>query len=131
MGLTTWIGKTPKKTDVVVAKNYLNEKELEILNRITTAYLEFAELQALNENPMYMKDWIAKLDDFLKLGGRELLDNAGTISKQQADKKALSEYEKYKEITADELSDIEKRFLENLKETQKKLEKKQTQRSRP
>jgi hypothetical protein len=123
MGLTSWTGKKPKKSDIVVAKNYLNEKELEILNRITTAYLEFAELQALNEQPMYMKDWIIKLDEFLKIGGRKLLDNPGSVSKEKADNKAFSEYEKYRDI-ASELSDIEKRFLENLKETQRIIEKK-------
>ena len=124
MGLMSWTGQKPKKTDVVIAKNYLNEKELEVLNRITTAYFEFAELQALNEQPMYMKDWIAKLDEFLKIGGRKLLDNPGSISKELADNKAVSEYEKYREITVNELSNIEKRFLENLKETQRKIEKK-------
>jgi hypothetical protein len=123
MGLTSWTGQKPRKTDVIIAKNYLNEKELNVLNRITMAYLEFAELQALNENPMYMKDWIAKLDEFLKLGGRKLLDNSGTISKEKADEKALSEYEKYREISVNELSEIEKLFLENLKKTQRKIEK--------
>jgi hypothetical protein len=122
MGLTSWSGRKPGKTDVLIAKNYLREKELDILNRITTAYLEFAELQALNERPMYMKDWIRKLDEFLKLGDRELLDGAGRISKSEADKKALEEYEKYRELSAGELSDIEKRFLGNLKETQRRLE---------
>jgi len=124
MGLTSWTGQKPKKSDVVVAKNYLDEKELEILNRITTAYLEFAELQAIDKQPMYMKDWIAKLDEFLKIGGRKLLDNPGSISKEMADNKAVSEYEKYREICVNELSDIEKRYLENLKETQRKIEKK-------
>jgi hypothetical protein len=124
MGLKSWTGNKPKKADAIVAKNYLNEKELEILNRITTAYFEFAELQALNEHPMYMKDWIAKLDDFLKLGGRKLLDNPGSISREKADDKAFAEYEKYRAITIDELSDIEKKYLQNLKETQKLLEKK-------
>jgi hypothetical protein len=80
MGLTAWQGDKPRKDDVVIAKNYLNEKELNLLNRIVTAYLEFAELQALEHKPMYMKDWIAKLDDFLKLSGRQLLTHAGKIS---------------------------------------------------
>jgi hypothetical protein len=131
MGLTSWTGQRPKKSDVVVAKNYLNEKELDVLNRITTAYLEFAELQALNEQPMYMKDWSTKLDEFIKIGGRKLLDNPGSISRGKADTKAFSEYEKYREISANELSDIEKRFLENLKETQRKIEKKPSKRTRP
>jgi len=129
MGLKSWTGQKPKKADVIIAKNYLNEKELEVLNRITTAYFEFAELQALNEHPMYMKDWIAKLDEFLKIGGRKLLDNPGSVSKEKADNKALSEYEKYREIIANELSDIEKRFLESLKEAQRKIEKKPSKRT--
>jgi len=124
MGLTSWTGQKPKKSDVTIAKNYLNVKELEVLNRITTAYFEFAELQALNEQPMYMKDWIVKLDEFLKVGGRKLLNNPGSISKEKADDKAISEYEKYQQISVNELSDIEIRFLESLKDTQKKIEKK-------
>ena len=84
MGLTTWSGEKPRKTDVEVAKNYLSEKELDVLNRIVTMYLEFAELQALNRKPMYMRDWISKLDDFLKLSDREILTNAGTVSHEQA-----------------------------------------------
>jgi hypothetical protein len=131
MGLTNWAGEKPKKSDVIIAKNYLNEKELEILNRITTAYLEFAELQALNEQPMYMRDWIAKLDEFLKLGGRKLLDNPGSISKEKADDKAISEYQKYRVAEKNELSEIEKKFLENLKKTQKMIEKKVSKRTRP
>lgn len=123
MGLTTWEGKKPRRSDVTVAKNYLNDKELDTLNKITTAYLEFAEMQATNEIPMYMKDWIKKLDEFLKLGGKKLLDNAGQISKAMADEKALSEYTKYQAaLPAGEASDIEKRYLENLRSTQKKLE---------
>jgi hypothetical protein len=80
MGMTTWIGDKPRKADVTVAKNFLNEEELIILNRIVTAYLEFAELQALNRKPMYMHDWIAKLDDFLKLTGRDILSHAGRLA---------------------------------------------------
>jgi hypothetical protein len=78
-----------------------------------------------------MKDWITKLDEFLKLGGRKLLGNAGSVSKSKADKKALGEYEKYRELSDGELSDIEKRFLENIKKTQKQLEKKPPERTDP
>jgi hypothetical protein len=124
MGLKSWTGTQPRKADVLVAKNYLNDKELDTLNKITTAYLEFAEMQATNEIPMYMKDWIKKLDDFLSIGGKKLLDNSGNISKQQADEKALDEYSKYRSLGAD-MSDIEKLFLENIKNTQKKLEAKE------
>ena len=92
MGLTVFKGNHPKKDEVTVAKNYLDEKELNILNRITSAYLEFAELQAIRQIPMTMKDWIAKLDDFIKMTGSELLDNPGKISKLEAENKALAEY---------------------------------------
>ena len=105
MGLTVFQGNHPRKDEVTVAKNYLNEKELNILNRITSAYLEFAELQAIRQNPMTMKDWIAKLDDFIKMTGSELLQNAGKISKLEAENKAIAEYIKYKETIKDELSE--------------------------
>lgn len=124
MGLTVFKGNHPKKTEVTVAKNYLDEKELNILNRITSAYLEFAELQAIRQIPMTMKDWIAKLDDFIKMTGSELLDNPGKITKLEAENKALAEYAKYKETIKDELSEVEKHFLESVKQTQKQLEKK-------
>ena len=124
MGLTVFKGKHPKKDEVTVAKNYLDEKELNILNRITSAYLEFAELQAIRHIPMTMKDWIAKLDDFIKMTGSELLENPGKISKLEAENKALAEYAKYKATIKDELSEVEKHFLESVKQTQKQLEKK-------
>ena len=121
MGLTSFQGEKPRKDEVLVAKNYLTADELNILNRITTAYLEFAELQALRHHHMYMKDWIAKLDDFIKMSGNELLQNPGKISKLEADNKALAEYAKYKERTKTQLSAVEKEFLESLGEIQKKL----------
>lgn len=124
MGLTVFKGNHPKKDEVTVAKNYLDEKELNILNRITSAYLEFAELQAIRQIPMTMKDWILKLDDFIKMTGSELLDNPGKISKLEAENKALAEYAKYKETIKDELSEVEKHFLASVKQTQKQLEKK-------
>lgn len=124
MGLTVFKGNHPKKDEVTVAKNYLDEKELNILNRITSAYLEFAELQAIRQIPMTMKDWIAKLEDFIKMTGSELLDNPGKISKLEAENKALAEYAKYKETIKNELSEIEKHFLESVKQTQIQLEKK-------
>ena len=124
MGLTLFKGNKPRKDEVTIAKNYLDEKELNILNRITSAYLEFAELQAIRQVPMTMKDWIIKLDDFIKMTGTELLENSGTISKLEAENKALAEYAKYKETTKDELSEVEKHFIESIKQTQKILEKK-------
>jgi hypothetical protein len=128
MGLTSWTGSRPQKTDVTVAKNYLNDKELDTLNKITSAYLEFAEMQATNEVPMYMNDWIKKLDEFLTIGGKKLLNNAGRLSKEMADEKALNEFEKYRTLGAD-VSDIEKRYLDNLKATQKQLERTERKRN--
>lgn len=122
MGMTTFEGKKPKKSDVTVAKNYLREDEISILNRLVSAYLEFAELQAIRQKPMYMKDWIEKLDGFIKMSGSELLQHAGKISHEQAKIKAELEYEKYRQKQKDELSKVELDFLESIKETQKLLE---------
>jgi hypothetical protein len=118
MGLTSWQGDKPRKDDVVIAKNYLTEKELNLLNRIVTAYLEFAELQALEHKPMYMKDWIAKLDDFLKLSGRELLNHAGKISHDDATTKALAELQKYRRLHLNDSSPVERHFIEAIKEVE-------------
>ncbi len=95
IGLTSWTGDRPRKTDVSIAKNYLTAEELEALNRIVTAYLEFAELQAMNRKPMTMADWINKLDDFLRISDREILEHAGKISHNDAKEKAEGEYELY------------------------------------
>lgn len=122
MGMTTWSGDKPRKTDAEIAKNYLNEKELNVLNRIVSMYLDFAELQALNRTPMYMRDWIAKLDDFLKLSGRDILTHAGKISHDKALGKAHAEYEQYREERLNEPSRVERQFLEAVKEM-KQLEK--------
>ena len=94
-----------------------------MLNRIDSLYLDFAELQAQNHTPMYMKDWIQKLDDFLKLSGKELLTHAGTISAALAKKKADSEYDKFKERSLTQLSPVEIHFLENFEREQKRLKK--------
>ena len=124
MGLTTFSGSKPKKTEIGIAKNYLTEQELKELNAITSAYLDFAELQALRRKTMTMKDWIAKLDDFLRMSESEVLDNAGKISHEMAMEKASGEYVKYRALTKDELSAVERDFLESVKTTQKKLERK-------
>lgn len=118
MGMATWAGDTPRRADAEVAKNYLNEHELEILNRIVSMYLEFAELQALSRTPMYMTDWVVKLDDFLKISGREILTHAGTVSHEKALRKAHEEYEKYRHAMLEEPTPVERLFLE----TAKKLE---------
>jgi len=122
MGMTTWSGDKPRKTDAEIAKNYLNEKELNVLNRIVSMYLDFAELQALNRTPMYMRDWIAKLDDFLKLSGRDILTHAGKISHDKALGKAHAEYEQYRKERLNEPSRVERQFLKAVKEM-KQLEK--------
>lgn len=110
MGLTSWTGALPKRTDAEIAKNYLSSDELDTLNRIVSLYLDFAELQAKSHKPMYMKDWIQKLDDFLKLSGKELLNHAGKISAELAKQKADTEYDKFKERTAYSLSPVEIHF---------------------
>ena len=97
MGLTSaGSGGTVRRGDVTVAKNYLNQDELETLNRIVSMYLDFAELQARSRKQMTMRDWIVKLDDFLKVSGRELLDHAGEISAEMARLKAELEYDRYR-----------------------------------
>ena len=99
MGLrTTRPGKIIRREDVSVAKNYLSEEELQTLNRIVSLYIEFAELQALDRKPMTMRQWIEKLDDFLKISGRELLDHAGHISAETARAKAEYEFERYRAL---------------------------------
>ncbi|HPN69825.1 MAG TPA: virulence RhuM family protein [Saprospiraceae bacterium] len=121
LGLTHFKGHKPTKQETEIAKNYLNEDELNLLNRMVAAYLELAELQALNRKPMYMKDWIERLDEFVKMTGNNILENAGTVSHQQALQKANAEYEKYKELTKNELSEVEKHFIANMEVTAKKL----------
>jgi len=94
--LTTRPGGVVRRDDVAIAKNYLTEDELQVLNRIVNLYIEYAELQALERTPMTMRNWITKLDEFLKISGRKLLDHAGTISAESAKAKAELEYERYR-----------------------------------
>jgi hypothetical protein len=122
MGLTGWAGGAPRKADVSVAKNYLGAEELEALNRIVTVYLEFAELQAMNRKPMYMADWIAKLDDFLKLSDREILRHAGRVSHDDAVAKAEFEYDRFAGARAALPAPVEKHFEEAVRDV-KQLEK--------
>jgi len=110
MGLTSWSGNGPTKSEATIAKNYLAPGELDTLNRIVASYLEFAELQALAQKPMYMSEWAAKLDDFLKLSGRELLTHAGTVSHEQALAKAQLEYEKHRARRINERSPVEDHY---------------------
>lgn len=121
MGLTSFEGSKPAKSEIMTAKNYLKADELNILNRIVNTYLDFAELQALGKKPMYMKDWIGKLDDFLKMTERDILTHAGTISHQNAKEKALKEYEKYKKKVDAEVSPVEKHFLETINKAREEI----------
>ena len=120
-GVQFRIWAMPRQSDAEIAKNYLSENELDTLNRIVSLYLDFAELQAKSHTPMYMKDWILKLDDFLKLSGKALLNHAGKISAELARDKADTEYHKFRERTALQLSPVEKDFLENFERIQKKI----------
>lgn len=121
IGLSNFKGKKPTKKEMEIAKNYLREDELNILNRIVTAYLELAEIQALNQEPMYMKDWIEQLDAFLKMTRKDILNQTGTISHKQALDKAHKEYLKFKELRKDEISEVEIHYLEQINKTHKKL----------
>lgn len=121
MGLTTWTGAMPKRADAEIAKNYLSQEEVTTLNRIVSLYLDFAELQAEEHRPMYMKDWIAILDDFLRISRKDILTHAGRVSAQLAKAKADAEYDKFKERTKNELSAVEIHFLEQFEREQKKL----------
>ncbi len=122
MGLTSWRGAMPTKYEAEIAKNYLSEEEVDMLNRIVNLYLDFAELQAKSHVPMYMKDWIQKLDDFLKLSGKELLNHAGSVSAEVAKLKANEEYDKFRERTQYQLSPVEIHFLEAFEAERKRLE---------
>jgi hypothetical protein len=113
-GLTSWTGSKPAAEDALIAKNYLTKEEINALNRIVMLYLEFAEMQAESHVPMYMKDWVEKLDSFLKLSGKALLSHAGKLSHELAEKKALAEYGKYRERTKEEISKAERDFLESI-----------------
>ncbi|MGN1086458.1 MAG: virulence RhuM family protein [Porcipelethomonas sp.] len=112
MGLTTFSGDFPTLNDVKVAKNYLSDKELKILNNLVSGYFDFAEVQAIKHKPMYMSDYVKHLDNILASTGEKLLDNAGKISHKQAIDKATTEYRKYQ---VKELSPVEKEYLSTIK----------------
>ena len=121
MGLTTWSGAMPTKPEAEIAKNYLTHEEIKSLNRIVSLYLDFAEMQAEEHRPMYMKDWINILDDFLRISRKDILTHAGKISVKLAKEKADQEYDKFKERTKNNLSPVEIHFLENFEREQKRL----------
>lgn len=121
MGMKTFHGDQPKKEDSLIAKNYLDEKELAMLNRMVSAFFDLAELHAMNHEHMYMQDWLPQVDDFAERYGKGILKNAGTVSRQAAIEKATEEYKKYCKRIADFPSPAEQNYLDNLKRTQKKL----------
>ena len=121
MGLTTFSGNQPTKKDISVAKNYLNENELKILNNLVSGYFDFAEIQAMKRRPMYMQDYINQLDNILSSTGEKTLKNAGTISHEQAVEKALLEYQKFQVKT---LSPVEQDYIKTIKSVQKQIDKK-------
>ena len=123
IGLSNFKGEIPTKREVEIAKNYLAEDELNILNRMVTAFLEIAEIQALERTPMYMADWIKQLDNFLKLTNKNILTHSGMISHQKAIEKAHSEYAIYKEKIKNRSSQVEKDFIKQIDNTSKKLKK--------
>ena len=120
MGLTTFSGDFPTAKDIVVAKNYLSEDELKILNNIVSGYFDFAEVQAMRHNPMYMSDYVEHLDNVLKTTGEKLLIGSGKVSHTQAVEKAKREYQKF---TLQNLSPVEEAYLQTIKEIENKAKK--------
>lgn len=116
MGLTTFQGDMPTLKDVKIAKNYLEENELKVLSNLVSGYFDFAEIQAMRKNIMYMRDYIEHLDKILASTGEEVLENAGSISHKQAMEKAVAEYRKYQETT---LSPVEEAYIQSIKTIEK------------
>lgn len=120
MGLRTFSGDFPTKKDIGVAKNYLDEKELKVLNNIVSGYFDFAEIQAMRHNPMYMSDYVEHLDNVLKATGEKLLEGAGSVSHAKAMAKANEEYQKYQ---IQNLSPVEEAYLLSIKDIEKQAKK--------
>ena len=118
MGLTSFSGELPALKDIGIAKNYLEENELKVLNNLVSGYFDLAEINAIEHKPMYMDDYVKQLDSVLSSGNRKLLTGAGSVSHKQALEKAKSEYRKYQEIT---LTPVEKAYLESIKEIFKEV----------
>lgn len=124
LGLTSWRGENISRKDVEVAKNYLDDKELDALNKIVSAYLDIAEVNALNEEPMYMKDWLQTIDDYLKMTRRDILTNAGKISNKLAIEKAHTEYDEYTKKENLKISRVEKDYLKVIEDVNNSIKKK-------
>ena len=120
LGLTNFKGEYPTKSETVIAKNYLTEEELNILNRMVSAYLDIAEINALDRHPMTMQDWINELDSFLKMTRRDILKGSGKLSPKQALKKAHEEYDKYMQT---HLTTAEKDYLDILNKEIEEIDK--------
>ena len=118
MGLTSFAGELPALKDIGIAKNYLEENELKVLNNLVSGYFDLAEINAIEHKPMYMDDYVKQLDSVLSSGNRKLLTGSGSVSHKQALEKANSEYRKYQEIT---LTPVEKAYLESIKEVSKEV----------
>lgn len=121
MGLLSFSDGGVSKKDVAIAKNYLDEKELKVLSNIVSAFFDLAEVKAMDHEPMYMRDWISQLDKLIGVFDKKVLTTSGTVSHDEAMKKAEVEYKKYQEQT---LSEVERAYLETIKIVQKKVEKK-------
>lgn len=119
MGLTSWEGAQVKSSDTEIAKNYLNKEEIDALNKIVTAYLDIAEVRALNHEPMYMKDWLETVDEYLKMTRKDILTAKGSVTHIQAVEKAHREYAKYKQKQEERLSPVEQHFIESIRELEK------------
>ena len=120
MGLTSFSGELPALKDIGVAKNYLNEDELKILNNLVSGYFDLAEINAIEHKPMYMADYVEQLDSILSSGNRKLLEDSGKVGHDEAIKKAKAEYRKYQEIT---LSPVEEEYLKSIKGVEKEVKK--------
>ena len=120
MGLTSFAGELPALKDIGIAKKYLEENELKVLNNLVSGYFDLAEINAIEHKPMYMDDYVKQLDSVLSSGNRKLLNGVGSVSHKQALEKAKSEYRKYQEIT---LTPVEKAYLESIKEASKEVKK--------
>lgn len=121
MGLTSFSGELPALKDIGIAKNYLQENELKVLNNLVSGYFDLAEINALEHKPMYMQDYVGQLDTILSSGNRKLLVGAGSVSRKQAMDKAKAEYRKYQEVT---LTPVEKAYLESIKKVSDEVKKK-------
>ena len=121
MGMKSFHGEQPHKDDALVAKNYLDEKELAVLNRMVSAFFDLAELHAMNHEHLYMRDWLPQVDDFAERYGKGVLKNAGSVSREAAIEKAAAEYKKYCKRVEDLPSAAERDYLAAVKQAQKKL----------